>query len=168
MLAALTAAQGGASVTLLERNPKLGRKLYITGKGRCNVTNHCSVQEALDLSAEWDSLQNGSHLTMTTIVARTGFIQENPQAVENFLADYAASVDYVNGDPAAAAELVAGYGITANAQIARAAIPKCALVCITGASDMRGAIQGYYEVLYQANPDSIGGGIPDDAFYYQG
>ena len=48
MLAALTAAQGGASVTLLERNPKLGRKLYITGKGRCNVTNHCSVQEALD------------------------------------------------------------------------------------------------------------------------
>ena len=45
MMAALTAAQGGASVALLERNPKLGRKLYITGKGRCNVTNHCSVQE---------------------------------------------------------------------------------------------------------------------------
>ena len=48
MMAALTAAQGGASVALLERNPKLGRKLYITGKGRCNVTNHCSVQEVLD------------------------------------------------------------------------------------------------------------------------
>ena len=47
MMAALTAAQGGASVALLERNPKLGRKLYITGKGRCNVTNHCSVQEVL-------------------------------------------------------------------------------------------------------------------------
>ena len=48
MMAALTAAQGGGSVALLERNPKLGRKLYITGKGRCNVTNHCSVQEVLD------------------------------------------------------------------------------------------------------------------------
>ena len=129
---------------------------------------NADVREALDLSAEWDNLQNGSHLTMTTIVARTDFIQENPQAVENFLADYQASVDYVNGDPAAAAELVAGYGITANAQIAEAAIPKCALVFITGPSSMRGAIQGYYEVLYQANPDSIGGGIPDDAFYYQG
>ena len=46
-MAALTAAQRGADVTLLERNPKLGRKLYITGKGRCNVTNHCSVQELL-------------------------------------------------------------------------------------------------------------------------
>ena len=129
---------------------------------------NADVREALDLSAEWDNLQNGSHLTMTTIVARTDFIQENPQAVENFLADYQASVDYVNGDPAAAAELVAGYGIAANAQIAEAAIPKCALVFITGPSSMRSAIQGYYEVLYQANPDSIGGGIPDDAFYYQG
>ena len=129
---------------------------------------NADVREALDLSAEWDSLKNGSRLTMTTIVARTDFIEENLQAVENFLADYAASVDYVNGDPAAAAELVASYGITANAQIAQAAIPKCALVCVTGASDMRGVIQGYYEVLYQANPDSIGGGIPDDAFYYQG
>ena len=129
---------------------------------------NADVREALDLSAEWDSLQNGSRLTMTTIVARTEFVEENPQAVENFLADYAASVDYVNGNPAEAAELVAGYGITANAQIAQAAIPKCALVCITGASEMRGAIQGYYEALYQANPDAIGGGIPDDAFYYQG
>ena len=46
-MAALAAAEQGVSVTLLERNPKLGRKLYITGKGRCNVTNHCTVQELL-------------------------------------------------------------------------------------------------------------------------
>ena len=47
ILAARSAALAGASVTLLERNPKLGRKLYITGKGRCNLTNACSVEEAL-------------------------------------------------------------------------------------------------------------------------
>ena len=47
MMAALTAAGEGASVTLLERNAKLGRKLYITGKGRCNLTNHCGVDEVL-------------------------------------------------------------------------------------------------------------------------
>lgn len=47
MMAALTAARAGADVTLLERNPKLGRKLYITGKGRCNLTNHCSPEEVL-------------------------------------------------------------------------------------------------------------------------
>ncbi len=47
MMAAAAAARQGAQVLLLERNPKVGRKLYITGKGRCNVTNRCSVQEAL-------------------------------------------------------------------------------------------------------------------------
>ena len=47
MMAAISAAQMGAQVCLLERNPKVGRKLYITGKGRCNVTNHCSVEEVL-------------------------------------------------------------------------------------------------------------------------
>ena len=46
-MAALAAAEGGAPVTLLERNPKLGRKLYITGKGRCNLTNHCPAGELL-------------------------------------------------------------------------------------------------------------------------
>ena len=45
MMAAITAARLGARVTLVERNQKVGRKLYITGKGRCNVTNHCSPEE---------------------------------------------------------------------------------------------------------------------------
>ena len=47
MMAALHAARGGAQVTLLERNDKLGRKVYITGKGRCNVTNDCTLDEFL-------------------------------------------------------------------------------------------------------------------------
>ncbi len=47
MMAAITAAEGGACVTLVERNPKVGRKLYITGKGRCNLTNDTTVSEAL-------------------------------------------------------------------------------------------------------------------------
>ena len=46
-MAALAAARKGTSVILLERNQKLGRKLYITGKGRCNVTNNCSPDEVL-------------------------------------------------------------------------------------------------------------------------
>lgn len=47
MMAAVTAAERGGKVTLLEPNPKVGRKLYITGKGRCNVTNHCPPEEVL-------------------------------------------------------------------------------------------------------------------------
>lgn len=57
MMAAISAARSGAEVTLVERNPKVGRKLYITGKGRCNVTNHCTVEEVLA-----STLRNGKFL----------------------------------------------------------------------------------------------------------
>ena len=45
MMAAITAAESGAEVTLFEKNEKLGKKLYISGKGRCNITNDCSIQD---------------------------------------------------------------------------------------------------------------------------
>lgn len=47
MFAAITAAANGQRVLLLEKNERLGKKLLITGKGRCNVTNHCSAEEVL-------------------------------------------------------------------------------------------------------------------------
>lgn len=124
-----------------------------------------SVRAALDLTEEWNALDNGSQLIMTAVVVRTEFLQENPDAVDAFLADYAASINYVNNNVAEAAELVASYGIAPSAAIAAKAIPQCHLVCITGA-DMQPAIDGYYSVLFAANPNSIGGSLPDDAFYY--
>lgn len=47
MMAAAAAAENGAQVLLLEKNEKLGKKLYITGKGRCNLTNACALEEVL-------------------------------------------------------------------------------------------------------------------------
>ncbi len=47
MMAAITAARRGKSVVLLEKNDRLGRKLAITGKGRCNVTNNCEIEELM-------------------------------------------------------------------------------------------------------------------------
>ena len=47
MMAAISAAQRGVRIALIERNEKPGRKIYITGKGRCNVTNDCSADEVL-------------------------------------------------------------------------------------------------------------------------
>ena len=44
LIAAGTAAENGASVTLIEKNNRVGRKIMITGKGRCNITNNCDVQ----------------------------------------------------------------------------------------------------------------------------
>ena len=45
MMAAIAAAQKGCDVLLTERNEKLGKKIYITGKGRCNVTNACDTED---------------------------------------------------------------------------------------------------------------------------
>lgn len=47
MLCSIIAARNGCEVFLFEKNEKLGKKLYITGKGRCNVTNNCEVEELL-------------------------------------------------------------------------------------------------------------------------
>lgn len=124
------------------------------------------VCAALDLTQEWDhAVSDGSILTMGCVVVQSRFAEEHPELVETFLQEYAASIDYVIHNPDEAAELVAQYGITPKAAIAKAAIPQANLVCITG-REMHEGIDGYYEVLYQADPKSIGGAIPDDAFYY--
>ena len=124
------------------------------------------VREALDLTAEWDKVAD-TPLAMGCIVARTEFLQQNPDAVDAFLIEYSKSIEYMN-DPAnldAAAELVAKHGITANAAIAKAAIPACNLVYMPS-TEMRNTIQNYYTVLNEANPAAIGGAMPYDDFYY--
>lgn len=129
----------------------------IKGEGR--------IRAALDVTEEWDALDPGNSLIMTAVVARTEFIREDPDAVAAFLADYEASINYVVSHVDEAAELIAGYGITPSAGIAKQAIPQCHLTYIAGA-DMAPAISGYYEILWSANPASVGGALPDDAIYY--
>ena len=132
------------------------------------------VRQALSLTDEWSNVSDGE-LAMGCIVARTDYIEENPQGVEAFLSAYEDSIAYMS-DPANlddAAELVAQYGITANAQygitananIAKAAIPQCNLVCLTG-DEMKSVLEAYYQVLFDADPTSIGGALPDASFYY--
>ena len=124
------------------------------------------VRQALSLTDEWSNVSDGE-LAMGCIVARTDYIEENPQGVEAFLSAYEDSIAYMSA-PANlddAAELVAQYGITANANIAKAAIPQCNLVCLTG-DEMKSVLEAYYQVLFDADPTSIGGALPDASFYY--
>ena len=124
------------------------------------------VRQALSLSEEWENLGEGP-LPMGCIVARTQYIEENPEGVEAFLNAYEASIDYMS-DPANledAAQLVAQFEITPNAKVAAAAIPQCTLTYVTG-KEMRTMLEDYYSVLFQTAPDSIGGSLPYDSFYY--
>ena len=124
------------------------------------------LRMALDLTKEWDALDNGSGLITGVIVARRAVVEENPAAVEAFLKDYAASVDWVNANTADAAALIGEYGIV-DAAVAEKALPYCNIVCITG-SEMKDKLSGYLQVLADAEPSSVGGTLPGDDFYYGG
>ena len=125
-----------------------------------------SVRQALSLSDGWDKLGQGS-LAMGCVVGRTQFIEEHPETVDAFLDLYGDSITFMSDEHgvAGAAALVGELGITANEQIAQKAIPQCNLTFLTGA-DMKATLEEYYQVLFQADPASIGGSMPYDAFYY--
>ena len=125
-----------------------------------------AVREAVSLSQAWQELEN-SPLPMGCVVARTAYIEEHPQEAEAFLAAYEASIDYIS-DPANSADaaaLVAEYGFAPNENVAAKAIPQCSLTFVTG-QEMKTMLEDYYSILFQAEPKSIGGGLPYDSFYY--
>ena len=124
-----------------------------------------NLRVALDLTAEWDALDNGSGLITGVVVARKAFVEEHPAAVDTFLRNYAESVDWVNSNTADAAALISEFGIVEAAPIAEKALPHCNIVCITG-EEMRSELSGYLQVLFDAEPTFVGGKLPGDDFYY--
>lgn len=130
------------------------------------MTKAQDIRMALDLTAEWNKLQpeGGSSMITGVVVARSEFIENQPEAVEAFLQDYAASVDYVNANTAEAAALVGKQDIV-PAAVAEKALPHCN-ICFIAGDAMQSALSGYLQVLYEANPDSVGGALPDGDFYY--
>jgi len=130
------------------------------------------VRQAISLSGAWEELE-GSPLPMGCVVARTEYIEENPLGVEAFLSAYEKSIDYIKGNEESSLlsgagsppVLVAQYGFAPNEAVAAKAIPQCSLTFITG-QEMKSVLEDYYTILFQAEPKSIGGGLPYDDFYY--
>lgn len=124
------------------------------------------LRVALDLTASWDELHNGSQCITAGLVVRREFAAAHPQALAAFLSDYAASTQYANDHVSETAQLVEQYDIV-KAAVAEKAIPYCNIVCLSG-SDMIPALKGYLQVLFDQNPASVGGAMPGDDFYYVG
>ena len=131
-------------------------------------TKSDSIRVALDLTEEWDKLQADSEapsaLLTGVVVARKEFVEQNPEAVAAFLDHYKASVEYVNANTAEAAQLVGQYDIV-TAEVAEKALPACNIVYIDG-QEMKDKLSGYLAVLLEQNPQSVGGKLPADDFYY--
>ncbi|MCL2858013.1 MAG: PhnD/SsuA/transferrin family substrate-binding protein [Oscillospiraceae bacterium] len=118
----------------------------------------------LSINDEWQSATGGVELAMSCIVVRTDFLERNPQAVLDFLQDFAASAQFAMDSLEQAAELVGEFGIIPE-PVALRAIPYTNISSVTG-QEMKTAVQAYLMVLYEQNPASVGGTLPDEGFFF--
>ena len=124
-----------------------------------------NVRIALDLSEAWAEAEGKDAVLPTGgMIVRTEYLEANPQAVARFMADYRASVDQVNGDPKAASLLVEQFEILPKAAVAERAIPLANIVLID-ARDSKDFMTDFFEIMMAYDPKTIGGSVPDDAFY---
>ncbi|MBQ8508814.1 MAG: ABC transporter substrate-binding protein [Clostridia bacterium] len=124
-----------------------------------------TLRRAFDMTDEWDKISD-QPLMMGCVIARADFLEANEGAVKNFLKEYEESIA-VCEDVETAAKLCEEQGIIPSAAVAAKAIPGCNVTYVAGKT-MKEALAAYYQVLFDGNPASIGGEIPDDAFYYLG
>ncbi|MBQ8624172.1 MAG: ABC transporter substrate-binding protein [Oscillospiraceae bacterium] len=129
------------------------------------MTKNANIRIALNLVEEYAAI-DGSQMVTGVTIARNEFIEANPDALKLFMADYNASVEYVNANVDEAAALVGKYDIVAEG-VAKKALPMCNIVYITG-DEMKTNIETYLNVLLNSDPTSVGGALPDDSFYYIG
>ncbi len=129
------------------------------------MNNNANIRIALNLVEEYKAIDGTDMVTGVTI-ARNEFIEAHPDALALFMADYKASVEYVNANNDAAAALVGKYDIVAEG-VAKKALPLCNIVYITG-EEMKTNVETYLNVLLNSDPTSVGGELPDESFYYLG
>lgn len=119
-----------------------------------------------DVTSEWNKVSD-TQLIQGCLVVNKAFADSHKAEVGKFLREYAEGVEFVQNNPSEAAELVVEYGIIANKEMAEKSIPRSNVVCITG-SGMKDAVSAMLGVLYSADASSVGGKLPDDAYYYVG
>ena len=129
------------------------------------VMKNDQLRVALDLNELWESgTEDGSRLVTGVAVVRKGFLEEHPKEVKAFMDAYRKSVNFVNEDTQAAAEIIGNHDIIAK-EVAVKAIPECSIVFVEG-KEMKTMLSGYLNTLLGQNPETVGGAVPDDDFYY--
>jgi NitT/TauT family transport system substrate-binding protein len=133
------------------------------------LTQNDKLSVVLDLTEQWDNLQGdtaeASRMVTGVTVVRGEFLEQYPQAVEQFLKDHAESAEYVNSNVEQAATWAVLQGIIAKEPLAKKAIPQCNIVCIAG-EEMKKALSGYLQVLFEQSAESVGGKLPAEDFYF--
>ncbi|MDR1710588.1 MAG: hypothetical protein LBR58_01805 [Propionibacteriaceae bacterium] len=119
------------------------------------------VSVALDLTLEWGKISEDALVTGVLVAAD----DLDSVVLDAFLKDYQTSIEYTNANPADVAPIISGLEIVPSVEVAEAAIPRCHLSFLAG-KDAKAAVSAYLKVLHEANPESVGGSLPGDDFYY--
>ncbi len=122
---------------------------------------------ALDLTEAWDTVSPAGSLVQGCVVVRTEFAKEHPAELDGFLSEYEASIQYVSACGENVAETIESSGVFAKGQVAVKAIPNCNL-CFVTKYEMKDAMSAFLEIMYGVAPESIGGKLPGENFYYVG
>lgn len=129
------------------------------------LAKNSSVKVKIDINEEWKSIYGeNAGIPMGVTVVSKKFAQDKA-AMDKLMADLKASADYVAADISSAAADIAEAGIVGSKDIAASAIPRCGISFIDG-SDCKAMLEDYFKVMFESNPASLGGALPDDSFYY--
>ena len=125
------------------------------------------VAEVFDMNTLWKDA-TGQELPMGVLIARKAFVEEKGDDLKVLLNDLKSSVEFVNGSPAEAAQLIVEKGFIGKAEIAGAAIPNCHIVLYAGNKASEGAeiLKIFNRTLFEMNPQAVGGKLPGDDLYY--
>lgn len=123
------------------------------------------LQIRLSMNDEWKKVTGEENMVTGVTICTKDFCEKNPESVKRFLEEHENSVQTVLENPTEAAALCVKQGIVAKEGIAAKAIPMCNITCIKGA-DMKKGLSGYLQILYEKNPEMVGGVLPEDDFYY--
>ena len=125
-----------------------------------------AATEAFDMTEEWEKVSGGdSSLMMGCVIARKDFCAQYPQTVKAFMEEYAASIAMAQTDVTGTAQLCEMWGVIPKAALAEKAIPACGVTYMDG-DEMKEQLSGYLQVMFDANPKSVGGKLPGNDFYY--
>lgn len=129
------------------------------------------LSPVLDLNEEWNKVQEQSasekksSLVTGVTVVRGDFLTEHEDAVLTFLKEQEESALAINADVEKGAALAVEAGIVPKEPVAKKAIPGCSITYLDG-EEMKQALAGYLEVLYEQNPEAVGGEVPEEEFYF--
>lgn len=130
------------------------------------LLKNSNVKMLIDLNEAWKAAtSDASKLYTGCIVVNKEFAENNKEFVAEFLKEYQTSVDWVNKNPKDASLLVEKNEIMPGAALVEKAIPYCGIT-FSQAQDEKSGLNNFYKVLFDSNPASIGGKLPDDAFYF--